>query len=345
MKQEVRLTSLSHGAGCACKLDMTELAQVLGHIRSDVADPNVLVGLETPDDSAVYRISETQAIVQSVDFFTPIVDDPFDWGRIAAANALSDIYAMGGRPFIALNLVAWPRDLDSSLLGRVLEGAGEICNEAGVSIVGGHSVDDPEPKYGLAVTGTVHPDRILKKTGVAVGDDLVLTKPLGTGIIATALKRDQAQPDWVEAAVTSMTTLNRAAGDAVNEVGAHAVTDITGFGLVGHMLQMLGQSAGAELEFSSLPVLDGALELAREGVYAGGSTRNREATKDKVEAGSLTEEQAKLLFDAQTSGGLLISVPTDETERLLEVLDAKGVKLAARIGSVTDTPGRIEVTP
>ena len=190
----------------------------------------------------------------------------------------------GAARFSRLNLVAWPRDLDTSILGRVLEGAGDVCKEAGVAIVGGHSVDDPEPKFGLAVTGSIHPDEVLHKQGASAGDDLILTKPLGTGIIATALKHDRAQSDWVDKAVESMTTLNRDASEVVNEVGAHAVTDVTGFGLVGHLTQMLGESAGAEIEFSSLPLLDGTLELVADGVYPGGSIRNFDATRDRIDA-------------------------------------------------------------
>ena len=322
---------------------MTELAHVLRHVPTDRNDPNVLVGLSTPDDSAVYRISEDQAIVQSVDFFTPIVDDPFDWGRIAAANALSDIYAMGGRPVIALNLVGWPRELDAELLGRVLEGAGEVCREAGVTVVGGHSVDDPEPKYGLAVTGTLHPDKILRKTGVTVGSDLVLTKPLGTGIIATGLKQDRARSEWVDAAVESMTTLNRDACEVALEVGAEAMTDVTGFGLIGHLLQMLDEATGAEIVFSSLPILDGALDLAAEGVYPGGSVRNHDATKGKVDTGDLSEEKVKVLFDAQTSGGLLIAVDQTKRELLLQSLHKRGVSSAAHIGRIIDSPGHVKV--
>ena len=322
---------------------MTELAHVLRHVPSDRNDPNVLVGLSTPDDSAVYRISEDKAIVQSVDFFTPIVDDPFDWGRIAAANALSDIYAMGGRPVIALNLVGWPRELDVELLGRVLEGAGEVCKKAGVTVVGGHSVDDPEPKYGLAVTGTLHPDRILHKTGVSVGDVLVLTKPLGTGIIATALKQDSARPEWVAAAVESMTTLNRDACEVMIEVGAAAATDVTGFGLMGQLLQMLDGVAGADIDFSSIPLLDGTLELAAKGVYPGGSVRNYESTKTKVDTGDLSEDKVKVLFDAQTSGGLLIAVDESKSDRLVNNLHERGVRSATRIGMIVDAPGLVTV--
>lgn len=323
---------------------MTELAHVLRHVPTESADPNVLVGLDTPDDSAVYRVSDDQAIVQSVDFFTPIVDDAYDWGRIAAANALSDIYAMGGKPVIALNLVGWPRLLDLELLGRVLEGAVAVCREAGVTIVGGHSVDDPEPKYGLAVTGMLHPDQVLRKAGVTVGSELVLTKALGTGIIATALKQGTARQEWVAEAVESMTTLNQAAAEAMVEVGVEAATDVTGFGLVGHLLQMLDDAAGAEIDFSEVPVLSGAFELARQGVFPGGSVRNYEATKDKVDTGSLDESQYRVLFDAQTSGGLLMAVSADKADALIEALTKRGVAIAARIGRVVDEPGRIKVT-
>lgn len=322
---------------------MTELAHVLRHVPTEPTDPNVLVGLDAPDDSAVYRVSDDQAIVQSVDFFTPIVDDAYDWGRIAAANALSDIYAMGGKPVIALNLVGWPRSLDVELLGRVLEGAGVVCREAGVTIVGGHSVDDPEPKYGLAVTGMLHPEQVLRKTGVTVGSELVLTKALGTGIIATALKQGTARQEWVDEAVESMTTLNRAAADAMVEVGVEAATDVTGFGLVGHLLQMLDDVAGAEIDFPRVPVLTGALELAEQGVFPGGSVRNYEATEDKVDTGSLDESEYKVLFDAQTSGGLLIAVRADKSDALIEALNNRGVAIAARIGRIVDEPGRITV--
>ena len=316
---------------------------MLRHVPSESGDPAVLVGLATPDDSAVYRISADRALVQSVDFFTPIVDDPFDWGRIAAANALSDVYAMGGRPLTALNLVGWPRALDMELLGRVLEGGAQICTEAGVSVVGGHSVDDPEPKYGLSVTGVVHPDHVVHKTGARSGDDLVLTKPLGTGIVSTALKDDRARPEWVAGAVAVMTTLNAAAAEAMVEVGVAAGTDVTGFGLMGHLLQMLDGHLGAEVDASAVPVLDGALELAAAGVFPGGSARNYEAVAPSVDLGSLDEARAKILFDAQTSGGLLLAVRPERTAVLMSRLEDNGAAPAAVIGRVTDGPPRIRV--
>ena len=322
---------------------MTELAHVLRHLPTESNDPAILVGLGSPDDSAVYRLTDEVALVQSVDFFTPIVDDPYDWGRIAAANALSDIYAMGGHPVIALNLVGWPRSLDMGLLGRVLEGAGAVCDRAGVSIVGGHSVDDPEPKYGLAVTGTVHPDRIVRKTGARPSDDLVLTKPLGSGIISSAIKEQRARPEWVSEAVDVMTTLNGPAAEAMAEVGVDAGTDVTGFGLIGHLVQMLDDAVGAELDAAAVPLLPGALELVAEGVYSGGSRRNQATTRERVDAEGVDESVRAVLFDAQTSGGLLMAVAHERTGRLMKALEARGVATASLIGRVVEGGGRIRV--
>lgn len=303
----------------------------------------MLVGLETPDDAAVYELAPGLAIVQTVDFFTPIVDDARDWGRIAAANALSDVYAMGARPVTALNLVGWPRSLDFSLLGAVLEGGEEVCAAAGVAVVGGHSVDDPEPKFGLSVTGTVSPDAIVRKTGARPGDALILTKALGTGVISSAIKERKADADVAAAAISSMTALNKEAAEAMLEVGASAATDVTGFGLVGHLLQMLGDALDAHLDYSSIPILPGALELAAQGVLPGGSKRNEEAGRALVSTVGLPEEQRILLFDAQTSGGLLIAVDPSRAVQLLEDLRARGVSAAARIGSIDNGSGKIEV--
>ena len=299
------------------------------------------MGLDAPDDAAVYRISDDLALVQTVDFFTPIVDDPFDWGRIAAANALSDVYAMGGRPVTALNLVGWPRSLDFALLGRVLEGAVAVCAEAGTSVVGGHSVDDPEPKFGLAVTGFVHPDRTVRKTGGRPGDALVLTKPLGMGIVSSGIKEGRTSPATASRAVEVMATLNRAAAEAMAETGVHAATDVTGFGLAGHLLEMLGPALDAELDFGAIPVLEEAFELARAGILPGGSKRNSEALGGSVDASILDEAQRAVLFDAQTSGGLLIAV--EDSGPLLSALEARGVSEAAVIGRLTDGGSRIRV--
>lgn len=313
-------------------------------MKTTASDASLLVGLSEPDDAAVYRVTEDVALVQTVDFFTPIVDDPFDWGRIAAANALSDVYAMGGDPKTALNLVGWPRGLGFELLGRVLEGSGSICEDAGVAVVGGHSVDDPEPKFGLAVTGTVHPDRIVRKTGAGPGDHLVLTKALGTGVISSALKEGAAARDVVAIAVESMVTLNAGASKAMLEAGAVAATDVTGFGLVGHLKEMLGTDLDAELQIGSIPFLPGASELAERGNLPGGSKRNAGSAAGFVDVdGSIDPGRRALLFDAQTSGGLLIAVDDAGLGDLLGALERNGSPIHARIGRLTRGSGRVRV--
>jgi len=314
-------------------------------VTSTTVDPAVLVGLDSPDDAAVYRLTDDIAIVQTVDFFTPIVDDPFDWGRVAAANALSDVYAMGGRPVTALNLVGWPRELDFGLLGRVLDGGSAVCSEAEVNIVGGHSIDDPEPKYGLAVTGLIHPDHIVSKTGGTVGCDLVLTKPLGMGIISSGVKEGKTSPETATRAIEIMTTLNRAASEAMVEVGPAAATDVTGFGLLGHLLQMLDGRVSAQISAGSIPVLSEAYDLVASGVLPGGSKRNREADEPFVDSRGLSNEVLAVLSDAQTSGGLLIAMAADRTEVLMDALGNRGVADAAVIGSLFEGDGRVEVAP
>jgi selenide,water dikinase len=313
------------------------------HLKTTSSDPALLVGLETPDDAGVYRLAPDLAMVQTVDFFTPVVDDPYDWGRIAAANALSDIYAMGGRPVTALNLVGWPRSLDFALLGRVLEGGQAITDEAGVSIIGGHSIDDAEPKFGLAVTGLVHPDRIVATHGAGSGSDLVLTKPLGVGIVSSAIKSGRVSADTIRLAIASMTFLNRAASEVMLQHGVRHATDVTGFGLSGHLLEMLGDRLSATLEWAEIPVFDEALELAGRGVLPAGTKRNEEAARGRVSAPGLTEAQSWLLFDAQTSGGLLMAVPPERTAALLADLTERGVRRARRIGSLQEGDGKIEV--
>jgi selenium donor protein len=291
----------------------------------------------------VYRLAPDLAIVQTVDFFTPIVDDAWAWGRIAAANALSDVYAMGGRPVTALNLVGWPRELDLELLGRVIEGGADACAEAGVSVIGGHSVDDPEPKFGLAVTGTVHPDRVVTTTGAAPGAELILTKPLGMGIISSAVKEGRAAPATVERAVAVMGRLNRVAAESMLEVGVQAATDVTGFGLMIHLRELLGPRLKATLHFDAIPMLPEAIELAAAGILSGGSKRNMEAAHDFVDTGDLDDARRAVLFDAQTSGGLLIAVAPERSTRLLELLEERGVEDAARIGTLEAGTGEIEV--
>ena len=305
-------------------------------------DPAVLLGLDTPDDAAVYRVSDDTALVQTVDFFTPIVDDPYAWGQIAAANALSDVYAMGARPVTVLNLVGWPRSLDFEILGRVLDGGSDKCAEADCSVVGGHSIDDPEPKFGLAVTGLVDPDRVVTKTGAPAGCDLVLTKPLGMGIISSGIKDQKTSEATAAEAITVMSTLNRAASEAMVEVGVDAATDVTGFGLIGHLLEMLEERLDAQLRFPDVPVLDEALTLAGDGVLPGGSKRNIEAMSGRVDTGNLDRASRAVLFDAQTSGGLLIAVAPGKSDELHAALRRQGVT-GYTIGSVAEGSGRVVI--
>jgi selenide,water dikinase len=312
----VKLTSLSHGAGCGCKLPAAALGPLVRGLPAPV-DPAVLVGSATSDDAAVVRVADDLAIVQTVDFFTPIVDDPYDFGRIAATNALSDVYAMGGRPVSALNLVAFPLEsLGAEVLAEILRGGHDAVAAAGASIVGGHSIDDAEPKYGLAVTGVVHPDEVLTNAGGRVGDALVLTKPLGAGVVSTAAKRGLADGSLVARAVEVMTTLNDAGLASARAAGARALTDVTGFGLVGHLHELaLASGCAAEVSASAVPSIPGVLELLGEegeGAVAGGTRRNREWAASFVSFASDVEEPLRwLVCDAMTSGGLLAAVPAD----------------------------------
>jgi selenide, water dikinase len=348
--EPVRLTRFSHGAGCACKLSPDDLRTVLDLVRGidASAEPNLLVGLETADDAAVYRLRDDLAVVVTTDFFTPIVDDPYDWGRIAATNALSDVYAMGGTPLLALNLVAWPRDsLPFELLARVLDGGADVVRAAGALVGGGHSIDDAEPKYGLAVVGTVHPDGVLTNSGAQVGDDLVLTKPIGLGVISTAVKRDAATPELVAEAVRVMTTLNAGARDAALDLcdAVHAATDVTGFGLLGHARELVSASGvGGEVDAAAVPVIDGVPELVAEGMVAGGTQRNHAFVSDTTDWGPLPEAEQLLLADAQTSGGLLIAVASDRTGDLVDQLGRRDALAAAVVGRcVAGTAGHVTV--
>jgi selenide,water dikinase len=350
----VRLTRFSHGAGCACKLSPDDLRTVLGLVQdiglpaSRRADPHLLVGMDTADDAAVYQLRDDLALVVTTDFFTPIVDDPYDWGRIAATNALSDVYAMGGTPLLALNVVAWPREgLPFALLARVLDGGADVVRAAGALVAGGHSIDDPEPKFGLAVVGTVHPDDVLANAGARPGDALVLTKPIGLGVISTAVKRDAATPELVAEAVHVMTTLNATARDAALELGhaVRAATDVTGFGLLGHLRELLTASGvAAEVDAAAVPVIDGVRELVAAGMVAGGTQRNHAFVSDVVDWGALPESEQLLLADAQTSGGLLISVAEERAGALVAALEHHGTLAAAVIGrTLTGRPGHVVV--
>jgi selenide,water dikinase len=343
-----RLTSLSHGAGCACKLPLATLERLMASVGQGLggaADANLLVGAAEGDDAAVLRLDDERALVLTTDFFTPIVDDPRDWGRIAAANALSDVYAMGGRPLIALNLTAWPAALPVELLAEVLRGGAEVAAQAGCPVVGGHSVDDPEPKYGLAVVGLADPARLLTIASARPGTRLVLTKPIGTGVVATAVKRGDPDPAAVAAAVAAMTALNRDAAEAALAAGVEAATDVTGFGLLGHLHRMLRASGVAgEVDAARVPFLPDAAELAAAGFVSGG-TRNNEAFLGEhveLEAG-LPPVVATLLHDAQTSGGLLLSVAPDRLGGLVTDLRERGIEPAV-VGRVLEGPaGRIKV--
>ena len=311
----VSLTSLSHGAGCGCKLPAASIGPLLAALPRQ-HDPNVLVGFETADDAGVYRLRDDLALVQTVDFFTPIVDDPFDFGRIAAANALSDIYAMGATPISALNLVAFSlEDLGAEPLTEILLGGASIAQQAGVAVLGGHSIEDSEPKYGLAVTGVVHPDELLTNAGGRPGDALVLTKPLGAGAVATAVKRGIPDSPLAEA-VEVMTTLNRDASAAARAAGAHALTDVTGFGLLGHLHELtLASGVAAEVQARAVPAIAGVLELlalSDGAAVAGGTRRNRaHAEEFATFASGIPEERRWLVCDAMTSGGLLAAVPAE----------------------------------
>ena len=303
--------------------------------------PDLLVGIEHADDAAIYRVSENVALVQTVDFFTPIVDDAFDWGRIAAANALSDVYAMGGRPLTAMQVVGWPRDeLPLDLLSEVQLGGASVLLEADCALVGGHSIDDPEPKYGMAVTGLVDPAHMLTNAGARPGDAIVLTKPVGTGLVATAIKRELATEEQAVAAIASMTELNRDAATAAIAAGTRAATDVTGYGLIGHLAEVTAASGiGAQIDHRQVPQLPGAREFAENDVVPGGSRRNLEAAEATVDFGDVALVDRIILCDAQTSGGLLLAIARDKVDELVSALGQAEVSSAAVIGEFTEEPG------
>ena len=313
-----------------------------------VSHPDLLVGAEAGDDAGVYRISDGTALVLTLDFFPPIVDDPFSYGAIAVANSLSDIYAMGGRPLLGLNIVGFPVELPKEFLGEILKGGFAKAQEAGCLIIGGHTVDDREPKYGLAAVGLVEPGRQITIAGSRPGDILVLTKPLGTGIITTAGKQGSVEQTVLDRTVEIMGTLNRASSVAMVKVGVNACTDITGFGLIGHLSAMMQASAtGAKIQLSSIPVIPGVWELVERGIVPGGTYRNLDGAGQGVHwHQSISREAMLLLCDAQTSGGLLISVSREKVDPLLDELGTLGVEVAATIGEVTsDGEGGIQVLP
>jgi selenide, water dikinase len=330
------LTSLSHGAGCACKIGAAQLGEIRASLPAG-SDSDLLVGLVPADDAAVYRISDDLALVQTIDFFTPIVDDPLDFGRIAAANALSDVYAMGARPVLALNILAFPLEtLGADVLSAILAGGASVAAQAGIAVAGGHSIDDPEPKYGMTVTGLVNPEAVLTKAGAQPGDLIFLTKPIGAGLITTAAKRGLADGALVSAAVKVMTTLNATAARQAQGADTHAMTDVTGFGLIGHLHEMcIASGLAAEIDAAAVPVIDGALELAARGdCCAEGSRRNAEYAEAFTNWGKVSGPRRAVLTDAMTSGGLLASMSEDQAP------GAPGICIGH---FVKGTPGEITV--
>jgi selenide,water dikinase len=322
-----RLTDLTDCGGCAAKLGADVLADVLAGLGATAAPPELIAGLTPPDDAAVYRLSADVAVIGTVDFFPPLVDDPETFGAIAAANACSDVFAMGGRVLFALSVAAFPEELSTDVMAAIVGGAAEVVREAGGTLAGGHTIRDREPKFGLAVVGVAHPDRLLRKGGAQPGDILLLTKPLGTGLLVSGARQGRTTPADLDAAIASMRRLNRAAADVLVSAGIRAATDVTGFGLLGHGLEM-ARASGARLVFdaAAIPALRGALALAAAGVETGGAAHNRRFVAPALEvAPGVTPPLVTLAFDPQTSGGLLAAVPQDAVRAVEAALDAAGV--------------------
>ena len=338
MENEVKLTKLAQCAGCGAKVGAGTLAQLLEGLKVH-RDPNLLVGFDKSDDASVYKVSDDLALVQTVDFFPPIADDPYLFGQIAATNALSDVYAMGGEPKLALNLMCVPEDMPREAVHAMLRGGYDKVYEAGCLITGGHSIFDKEPKYGLSVTGFVHPDHILTNSGAQPGDVLLLTKPLGIGVLTTANKAELASPEAMERAYGLMTTLNKAARDAMVRYRVHACTDVTGFGLMGHLLEMTqGSDVEAHLSVGDIDLIPEALELAKMGLLPEGMYRNRTFAEPWVEVGDTPLHCQDLLFDPQTAGGLLMAVHPGDAQALYRELEG-AVPSAQRIGRVEEYRG------
>jgi selenide, water dikinase len=343
--EPLRLTKLAKRAGCAAKHPPGFLLPLLGMLPP-VTDPKVLVGSATADDAAIYKLSDDLALVLTTDFFTPIVDAPRDFGRVAAANALSDVYAMGGVPTAALSIVGFPDSLPAAVLGEILAGASAVAQEAGINIVGGHTIKSEEPIFGLAVVGTVHPERVLSNAGAKPGDVLILTKPLGLGIISTAAKNDQDAKGAITEAIRVMTTLNRAAAEVLTRFEVHALTDVTGFGLLGHLRNITAASGvTAEVWPNRVPVIDAAREYVKAGIAPGGTRANAKFLADWVEfASDVSQEEQLLLCDAQTSGGLLAAVPEAIAEQVSRELTAAGTLASAIVGRIVGAgSGKIRV--
>lgn len=341
-----KLTSLAHGGGCGCKIAPSVLQDIMASVPAGVLPPQLLVGTEASDDAAVYQLNDQQALVATTDFFTPIVDDPHDFGRIAATNAISDIYAMGGTPIFALAIVGMPLDkLPLDVIGRILEGGASVCRDAGIPIAGGHSIDVVEPIYGLVALGLVHPDRVKKNAAAKAGDVLILGKPLGIGILSAALKKDLLSADGYARMVQLTTQLNRVGSTLSAMPGVHAMTDVTGFGLLGHLLEMCrGSSLAAVVDYPSVPVIAEAVALAQQGIATGASTRNWASYGHEVHLPEATPEwQQKLLCDPQTSGGLLVSCKPDAADAVLQAFRDAGFGDAAVIGQMDEGTPKVNV--
>jgi selenide,water dikinase len=343
----IRLTELSHGGGCGCKIAPALLSQMLSAMPLAGPYANLLVGTQTADDAAVYRLNDSQALIATTDFFMPIVDDPFDFGRIAATNAISDVYAMGGTPIMALAIVGMPINvLPVEVIQKILAGGASICTEAGIPIAGGHSIDAPEPIYGLVALGLVHPDHIKRNLGARPGDVLILGKPLGIGIMGSALKQGLLDAAGYRQMLDTTTQLNTVGADLAKLEAVHALTDVTGFGLLGHLLEVCRAAGlGARIEARALPILAAAADLAKRGIGPGAIERNLASFGAEVQFGADLEEwQRRILADAQTSGGLLACVAPEAVGKVLDAFHTKGFQSACVIGEITEAPATIKVT-
>ena len=344
---DVRLTSFSHGGGCGCKIAPGVLSEILKRSAGGLIPPELMVGIETADDAAVYKLNDEQALIATTDFFMPIVDDPFDFGRIAATNAISDVYAMGGKPIMALALVAMPiAQLPVEVIGQIIRGGESVCREAGIPIAGGHTIDSVEPIYGLVVMGLVHPSKVRRNADAKVGDVLVLGKPLGVGVMSAALKKGKLSADGYAQMIRATTQLNTPGVRLAEMAGVHALTDVTGFGLAGHTLELArGAGLTAVIDWPHVPLLDGVAAMAGDGFVTGASGRNWAGYGADVElAGGLSKLAQDLLTDPQTSGGLLVSCDPQSADEVLRVFHDQGFDRAAVIGRVEAGPAKLRVT-
>jgi selenide,water dikinase len=344
--QAIKLTSFSHGGGCGCKIAPGVLSEILKKSTGFPVPKELMVGIETADDAAVYKLNDEQALIATTDFFMPIVDDPFDFGRIAATNAISDVYAMGGTPIMALALVGMPiNKLPLDTIGKIIQGGESICAEAGIPIAGGHTIDSVEPIYGLVVMGLVHPSKIKRNADARAGDVLILGKPLGVGVLSAALKKDQLDAEGYAAMIANTTKLNKPGKALAELAGVHALTDVTGFGLLGHLLELArGAKLTAQLDMENIPLLPGVEQLAHDGYFTGASGRNWDAYGQDVDLGaSITDTQRVLLTDPQTSGGLLVSCDPASVDEVLALFAREGFGHAAVIGRMADGAARVSV--